>query len=534
MNDDFDVIKESIVLSEYISSYTKVVNGGKNKMAFCPFHDNTKTPAMSINDNQGLWKCFSGCGGGTIIDFWMKLNNVEDPREALENLAGEFNITLTTTTQNISKKRQKEALKKAYEFMLKQKTHAQKFINQRNLNTISEDYCFLIKETIPELIKHVDDKEALIKAGFLNENNYSNYHNRLIIPLYENNQIIGFAGRKIPGFNSSTPKWINPTNTPIYEKSEYLYGEISPETTLIVEGYFDADAINKANIPGIKAVACCGTTLTQNHAKQLAKTKNISLLFDADEAGYKAIIRTAWLLNEHPETTATILPNKYDPCSILLGENELKPIPHELTKKQIPLTTLIPKIINKIYTNEYYQKISETIEQIHTTLPKQKIINTAAHIKELTPQALIHKLPQQKTYNKKQTTTQKKINIHPFMNALIAHIKELTPQEIISIIGNIKTETSTTWFPHNTPQEIDALHYLLDKTIPNKTTTYEINKLIANTTPNTTLLNNKLKLIIKQNTHLLKNPTITKLPQKNNKLTTTMLIEIIKTLKTEI
>lgn len=39
-----------------------------NAMVFCPFHDNTDTPALSIHQEEGVWQCF-GCGERGGLDY---------------------------------------------------------------------------------------------------------------------------------------------------------------------------------------------------------------------------------------------------------------------------------------------------------------------------------------------------------------------------------------------------------------------------------------------------------------------------------
>jgi len=47
----------------------KPTNNGA--IGLCPFHDDHR-PGLAINDEENYWYCFAGCGGGSIIDFWMK------------------------------------------------------------------------------------------------------------------------------------------------------------------------------------------------------------------------------------------------------------------------------------------------------------------------------------------------------------------------------------------------------------------------------------------------------------------------------
>lgn len=61
-------LKASISVLDFVSLYVSLDN---LNTGFCPFHKD-RVKSFSVNAKQNYWNCFAGCGGGSIIDFWMK------------------------------------------------------------------------------------------------------------------------------------------------------------------------------------------------------------------------------------------------------------------------------------------------------------------------------------------------------------------------------------------------------------------------------------------------------------------------------
>lgn len=63
---------------ELESMGVKLIGDGSNRKARCPFHDD-KNPSFSIDLSKGSWNCFSGCGGGGVVELLAKkLNKTPD------------------------------------------------------------------------------------------------------------------------------------------------------------------------------------------------------------------------------------------------------------------------------------------------------------------------------------------------------------------------------------------------------------------------------------------------------------------------
>jgi hypothetical protein len=66
-------IKASISVYDFVSQYVELNPGGNG---LCPFHPDTKH-SFAVNREENFWHCFAGCGGGSIIDFWMKYRDCD-------------------------------------------------------------------------------------------------------------------------------------------------------------------------------------------------------------------------------------------------------------------------------------------------------------------------------------------------------------------------------------------------------------------------------------------------------------------------
>ncbi len=61
-------IKAAISVADFVARYVTLDNAGRGH---CPFHDD-EHESFAVSDQGNYWHCFAGCGGGSIIDFWMK------------------------------------------------------------------------------------------------------------------------------------------------------------------------------------------------------------------------------------------------------------------------------------------------------------------------------------------------------------------------------------------------------------------------------------------------------------------------------
>jgi hypothetical protein len=75
-SNEVERVKTAIPLMDFISAYVDLRPVASGAVGRCPFHDD-QHPSFGVNQEGNYWQCFSGCGSGSIIDFWMKWNGVE-------------------------------------------------------------------------------------------------------------------------------------------------------------------------------------------------------------------------------------------------------------------------------------------------------------------------------------------------------------------------------------------------------------------------------------------------------------------------
>ena len=64
-------IKASVMVMEFVSQYVDLKPTASGAVGLCPFHDDHH-PSFGVNIEGNYWHCCAGCGGGSVIDFWMR------------------------------------------------------------------------------------------------------------------------------------------------------------------------------------------------------------------------------------------------------------------------------------------------------------------------------------------------------------------------------------------------------------------------------------------------------------------------------
>ena len=322
-NEVIDEIRNRLDILDVVQSRVVLKKKGANYWGCCPFH-NEKTPSFCVNVQKGIFKCF-GCGeGGDAISFLMKINN-QSFNEVIKDLAQQFGIELAfhsgNSKQYTEEKQQiKDLLNKSCNYYhnnlltLSEASEALKYLKKRGITKeIIEEYKLgfslnhyddLIKKFKSEYTPVIYEKAGL--AVKTEKGDYvDRFKNRIMIPIRdESGNVIAFGARAI--LPNQNPKYLNSPDTVLYNKSRILYGidkaknkMIEEDFVVIMEGYFD---VISAQAAGLKnAVASCGTALTVDHVKLIAKyskSRKIYLAFDTDAAGLKATQRSTEVIKE--------------------------------------------------------------------------------------------------------------------------------------------------------------------------------------------------------------------------------------------
>jgi len=310
-------IKNRLDILDVVQQHVILKKKGANYWGCCPFH-NEKTPSFSINVQKGIFKCF-GCGaGGDAFTFLEKINN-QTFNEVIQDLAQRFGIELPHSKSGSKefteeKQKLKSLMKEAcgyYHDNLFSSPDAQKafeYLQKRGITKeIIDEYGLgYSNKDFDSLLKHFKSKytpELMEKAGLVLKTEKGSiidrFRNRIMIPVKDiDGSVIAFGARAVEA--GQNPKYLNSPDTVLYNKSRILYGidhakdaVITEDSAVIMEGYFD---VISAQAAGLKnAIASCGTALTVDHIRLIAKyskSRKIYLAFDTDAAGLKASERS--------------------------------------------------------------------------------------------------------------------------------------------------------------------------------------------------------------------------------------------------
>ena len=318
-------IKDRLDIVDVVSQQVILKKNGGRYWGLCPFHKE-KTPSFSVNPDLGIYKCF-GCGaGGDALSFIMKTQNKEF-MDVVKEYAEKFGLDMPKSFHHNSESKEIKdemirACAKAAEFYnlrllmdkepetlqvldyLKNRGITKEIIEKYNLGIAPKAYAMFYKK-----FRHDFSEEVMEKAGLIiktREGEYiDRFRNRAIIPIQnEFGDFVAFGARAVE--EGQMPKYLNSSDSLIYNKSKLLYGLYTAkdaikedDSVILMEGYFD---VISAQAHGIRnAVASCGTALTPEHIKLLSRytpSRKIYLSFDTDSAGQKATNRNAELIKE--------------------------------------------------------------------------------------------------------------------------------------------------------------------------------------------------------------------------------------------
>ena len=348
---DLAYVRDRSPIDEVVGEYVQLKNaGGGQKKGLCPFHDE-KTPSFHVTPSKGFFHCFGCQTGGDVIAFVMKIDHLTFT-EVVERLAERIGYQLTYETGSTGSaptgKRSRlvaanAAAARFYQEQLKSPDAAmgRDFLEKRGFDgesVRSFGVGFAPKEW-DALTKALRAEgftiEELTLAGLIKEGQrgpIDRFRYRLVWPIHDiTGDVVGFGARKLASDEEDNgPKYLNTPETPIYKKSQLLYGldrakkEIAKSRqVVVVEGYTDVMA---AHLSGITtAVATCGTAFGDDHIRILRRLLmdddsfrgEVIFTFDGDAAGQKAALRA--FDDDQKFVTQTFVavePNGLDPCEL--------------------------------------------------------------------------------------------------------------------------------------------------------------------------------------------------------------------------
>ncbi|HEY5186276.1 MAG TPA: DNA primase [Actinomycetes bacterium] len=373
-DEDIALVRERARIDEVVGEHVQLRNaGGGSLKGLCPFHDE-KSPSFHVTPARGLYYCF-GCGaGGDVIGFVQKVEHLTFA-EAVERLAAKYNVQLRYTEGGSTPNRQQgqrtrlvaahEAAKGFFIDQLATNPEAEtarQFLAERGFDAAVAAHFGVgyAPKGWDALLRHLRSKgfsdAELLTGGLLSQGQrgmYDRFRGRLMWPIHDvTGDVVGFGARRLFD-DDSGPKYLNTPETPLYKKSQVLFGidlakkEIAKrQQAVVVEGYTDVMACHVAGVE--TAVATCGTSFGDEHVKILRRflmdqdefRGEVVFTFDGDAAGQKAAVR-AFAEDQKFMTQlfVAVEPSGLDPCDLwqVKGPEAVR----ELVARRVPLSEFV-------------------------------------------------------------------------------------------------------------------------------------------------------------------------------------------------
>ena len=371
-DEDVQHIRDHAPIDDVVGEYVQLKSaGGGQKKGLCPFHDE-KSPSFHVTPSKGYFHCFGCQTGGDVIAFLMKIDHLTFT-ETIERLADRIGYTLryeesgsAPSGPSVNRSRLVAANALAATFFQEQlntspdAAHGRDLLTKRGFDknacqTFGVGYAPDSWDSLTKYLRAagytIEELELAGLSKMGERGPIDKFRNRLTWPIRDiSGDVVGFGARKLASDEEDQgPKYLNTSETPIYKKSQVLYGldmakkEIAKKRqVVIVEGYTDVMAAQLAGIT--TAVATCGTAFGAEHIRIIRRLLmdddafrgEVIFTFDGDAAGQKAAMR-AFSEDQKfvTQTFVAVEPDGLDPCDLrqIKGDLALR----DLIAKRVPL-----------------------------------------------------------------------------------------------------------------------------------------------------------------------------------------------------
>jgi len=339
--DTIDKVFEFSRVEEVISDFIALKKTGANFKGLSPF-TNEKTPSFIVSPSKQIWKDFSSGKGGNVIAFLMEHEQFNYP-ESIRYLANKYNIEIIETAEsaeNVEERNERESLfiinsyaLSYFEEIYSKNDRIKKYLIDRGLSesTIQNFSLGYSNDSQNEFYKSASNKgysdNFLEETGLVLSSAHKKidrFRGRIIFPIKSiAGRIVGFGGRIVDS-TKKIAKYINSPESKIYNKSKTLYGIyeskqfiVRDDVCLLVEGYMDVIQLHEHGIKNV--LASSGTSLTKDQIILIKRlTSNIIILFDGDQAGLSASLRSIdMILEEGLNVKICSFPDGEDPDSFV-------------------------------------------------------------------------------------------------------------------------------------------------------------------------------------------------------------------------
>jgi len=433
-----DTIYDTAQIEEVVGDFITLKKRGANLLGNCPFHDE-KTPSFTVSPAKGIFKCF-GCGkGGNSINFVMEHEQLSYP-EALKYIAKKYNIEIEEQELNpeqLEKANTRESLfvvnsfakdyfKKSLHNTAEGKAIALSYFKERKVSDLMiekfqlgynpEAWDSLTNEALKASYK----QEFLEKTGlsiFKDKKGFDRFRGRIMFPIHSmSGRVLGFGGRILKKSDKSA-KYLNSPESDIYHKSKVLYGIYFSKSAIVkqdlcylVEGYTDVISLHQFGIENV--VASSGTALSTDQIKLIGRfTKNITILFDGDNAGIKASFRGIDLiLSEGMNVKVVMFPEGQDPDSYAktIGQENIQNFVVAQAQDFMTFKTNLLKYESQNDPIKKVQLINEVVQSISVIpddITRAVYINECSQLLEISETDIVNKIRELKRQSRSQPTT---------------------------------------------------------------------------------------------------------------------------------
>ncbi len=422
-----DQVFETARVEEVIGDFVQLKKAGSNFKGLSPFSDE-RTPSFMVSPVKQIWKDFSSGKGGNVVAFLMEHEHFTYP-EAIKYLAKKYNIEIEETEQTSEQKEQadeRESLYLVSEFAksyfqnilhktdqgksiglsyFKERGFTEEIIKKFSLGYSLNDWNAFTDEALKKGYK----LEFLEKTGLtiVKENKqFDRFKGRIMFPIKSmSGRILGFGGRILTN-DKKAAKYLNSPESEIYHKSKVLYGIFHAKQSIakedncyLVEGYTDVIQLHQKGTKNV--VSSSGTALTSDQIRLINRlTKNITVLFDGDEAGTKASIRGIDLILEQGmNVKVCMFPEGEDPDSYA-KQNTLEEISLYLETNAKDFIQFKASLLFEDSKNDPIKKaetirdIVNSISKIPDRIKREVYIQECSRIMDISEQVLFSTLAQ--------------------------------------------------------------------------------------------------------------------------------------------
>ncbi|WP_185859569.1 DNA primase [Blattabacterium cuenoti] len=420
-------------IEDVIGDFVELKKSGLNYRGLSPF-SNEKTPSFIVSPTKKIWKDFSSGKGGNIITFLMEHEH-STYVESLCYLAKKYDIKIDYTEkfskidheeheklyliQDYAKRFfinqlffTKEGQKNGFNYLIQKRGFNMKIIHKFELGYAPLSWSLFTKQALEKGFKIRDLKKSGVTVFSKYYNNFFDcFRQRVMFPIHNlSGRVIGFGGRNI---DYSYSKYINSSESDIFQKSKILYGLYQSKKNIIkedlcylVEGYTDVLSLHQSGIKNV--VSSSGISLTVDQILLIKKfTKNIVLFYDGDRSGIQASLRGInMILEQGMNLRILFISNGEDPDSIS-KKYSISQLRDFLAKKSYNFVSFKQKIYEKFHQDDPIKKsflvlnILNSISKISNVLQKELYLQEASKMLQIRQEILIHELERINKKNRK-------------------------------------------------------------------------------------------------------------------------------------